>query len=80
MNRGEVRDQIAKQMQHRAGIFFAKTAKRAVGTARIVREDRLQMRRVLPRHVKLLRAKSGNSTMPTLPSHQGCLAIHSIRS
>src|ERR1700691_4202973 len=61
MNRREVRDQIAKEMQHRAGIFFAEAAERAVIPTRIVRKERLQVRRILPCYVKLLGAKSGNA-------------------
>ena len=61
VNGGEMHDQITKQMYHAAGIFLAEATDRSVGPAWIEREDRLQMRRVLPSDKKLLRTKAGYS-------------------
>ena len=48
-------------MEHAAGIFLAEAAERAVGAARIEREDRFQMRRILPGGMELLGAEAGNA-------------------
>src|SRR5690242_2298695 len=54
-------DQVAEEMDDAAGIFLAEAAERAVGAARIEREDRLQMRRILLGGVELLGAEPGNA-------------------
>ncbi|HEY7246487.1 MAG TPA: hypothetical protein VH678_21645 [Xanthobacteraceae bacterium] len=54
-------DEIAKEMQHAAGILLAEAAHHAVGAARVEREDRLEMRRALARDVQLLGAEPGNA-------------------
>src|SRR5262245_59378215 len=53
-------DQVAEEMDDAARIFLAETAERAVGAARIEREDRLQVRRGLLGGVELLGAESRN--------------------
>ena len=58
---GKVHEQVSEQVQHAAGIFLAKAAQRSVGAARIEREDRFQMRRVLLRYEQLLGAEAGNA-------------------
>ena len=58
---GEVHDQVAEKVQHAARIFLAETAQRAERAARIERENRLQMRRILFGGVELLRAEAGNA-------------------
>jgi hypothetical protein len=53
--------QITEQVQHPAGIFLAKAAQRSVGAAGVERENRFQMRRVLPRREQLFGAETGNA-------------------
>ena len=50
----EVIHQIAEGMQHAARIFLAEAAELAVGAARVVGEDGLELWRLLARGVKLL--------------------------
>ena len=45
-------------MQHAAGIFLAEAAQRAEGAARVEREDRLQVRRILLGGMELFGAES----------------------
>src|SRR4029077_9132170 len=56
----EMHDQIAKEMQHAAGVFLAEAAHHTIRAARVER-DRFEMRRILPRDMQLLGAESGNS-------------------
>ncbi len=46
--------QVAESMHHAAGKFLAEAAELAVGAARIVGKNRLELRRLLARQVKLL--------------------------
>ena len=57
----EMTDQITKQVHDAAGIFVAEAAELAIGAARVEREDRLQMRRLLLGDGKLLGAEAGNA-------------------
>ena len=61
MDGGEMADQIAEQVQHAARIFLAEAAQHAIGTARVEREDCLEMRGLLLSDVKLLGAEAGNA-------------------
>jgi hypothetical protein len=61
MQGGEVHDQIAEEVQHAAGIFLAEAAKHTERTARVEREDRLQVRRLLLGDVELLGAETGDA-------------------
>ena len=54
-------EQIAEQMEHPARIFLAEAAQLAIGAARIEREDRLQMRRLLLGDSELLGAEAGDA-------------------
>src|SRR5271169_1626703 len=54
---GEMHDQVAEEVEHAAWIFLAEAAQRAERAARIERENRLQMRRILFGGVELLSAE-----------------------
>ena len=58
---GKMHDQVSEEVEHPARIFFPKTAERAQRTARVEREDCLQMRRILLGGMELLRPESGNA-------------------
>src|SRR5207344_1063789 len=60
MHGSEMHDQVAKEMQHAAGVFFAEAAHRTVSAARVERKDRFEMRRILPCDMQLLGAETGN--------------------
>src|ERR1039457_4984143 len=58
---GEVHNQVTEEVEHAARVFFAETAQRTERAARIERENRLKMRRILFGSVELLRAEAGNT-------------------
>ena len=58
---GEMVHQIAEGMQHAARIFLAEAAEFAVGAARIIGKDRLELRRLLAREMELLRGEGANA-------------------
>src|SRR5262249_5770152 len=61
MGRGIDLQQEAKEMDHAAGIFVAKTAGFAIGAARIEWKDSFEMRRVELGSHELLGAEAGNA-------------------
>ncbi len=54
-------DQITEQMDDAAGILVAEAAELAIGAARVEREDRFEMRRLLFGDRELLGAETGNA-------------------
>ena len=63
---GEMHQQITEQVQHAAGIFLAKAPQRSISAARIERENRFQMRRILLGREQLFGAEAGNADHPDI--------------
>ena len=72
--------EVAEEVHDAAGVLLAEAAERAVGAARVEREDRLEARRVLARDVDLLRTEPGDADHADVPVAPRLCAIHSMRS
>src|SRR5271156_4016388 len=61
VDRGEMHDQVAEEMEDAAGIFFPEASKRSICAPGIEWENGFQVRRGLSCGMKLLGAESGNA-------------------
>ena len=73
MHGGEMVHEIAEGVQHAARILFAEAAEFAVGAARIVGKDRLELRRLLAGEVELLGGESADADHPDIAVAPGLL-------